>query len=1402
MSGEFNARGTPVRDLKGAGDSENKSAGMNRTLDATGSNAAGKQDFLEWTAIETQIGHAEDRALQRLLMERRTHFVEELLTRITSDIETAFRISADYGWQIWLSTLAETITMFRFGFCTRLCEVAFSIPESKRSAFQELTKAAQCMRQGRWPEVYQQLDYLVGHEFLTTTVRARLFVILGQIQLFHFQKPTPAKQLFDRAVLLAADDPRVISAIGDYWLGEQDDEKAISNYKRAIELAPEAPYGYGGMGEYFEKRSDFQAAEEWYKKAILAAPGDNLGYGKLFRLYGQAKLFKDHEGHLPVLLERIINIDPEDAYQIYRDFGDVYNQTGQLDKAQEYYEKAITLDGTRPSGYVALAQVYEKQNRAEEAETTYKKAIDVAPTCYDGYWGLTSLYEQQGNWQKALEWYKRGPLFPKEWAGIARAKVGEMHAILKHYDEAERILEAELRIDIDNVTARAALEALADSYNKDPETRSAARRVYGEVLEILGESYRSAYYNRLGNLSYFHAEYEQAAEEYRRAIAAAPSGITPDKAVFHRNLASVYKFLKEYSRAGDELNHAFRIDSDKQRFDREVALLRNDEANDYYTRGDYRKAIETYRLAIENDPNDAVIQSNLAKAWELLDEPGGRAEAFDNAIEALKCAQRINPAADYRREIERVGRKKTFAAQFGKRALDRLHVITPITVEVARDLIPYTESETLGALSENVSRAVLKMRTRLWDNFGVKTPGVRFRGNETDLSDGTYVITLMGIPFVAGTVQVGHRFCLGSAEMLTSLGVGTPASDPLTGSEGFWIEEADCKRMKTGGVELWDVLDYLIRHLEFVLQRTLTDFLGHDEVAELLLTQPTATLEHVRSEQEKFTSLVILCRSLLAERVPITRFDELFEVFDNLYEQETPLRVIAETVRSLPLRRSRLPGNNTQSAILPLGPRLESEIRKGLYQSGGHSVLAMKPEPCQTALTAVRNGIGDQRHAALMVEDAELRPFVRMLIELEFPEIPVLARPELSEDLQVKTSPVIELEEEVLPETQDFRSRGSSDRNESKIGTPESAEIAITVFTNEPFRAERSAADGQPIQNTFSLLQDGLFYELGIVLPEVNAKIDTNLKPNQFRFRLNGIESPVIEGLASDEFLVNDTADRLALLQITARAAVNPANGTECAIVREEKGSLEICRQAGLTIWGPDGFLVLYLATAIRKNAATFQNILATEHMLDSLRGAFPNLVDTAMKRFSTEHLCLVLRDLLDEEISIRDMRSVLESMLSINGTTDVDQNRYIVFAPRTDNLCPVTGTEGVDDLSVADHSNFVRTSLKRYISHKYTRGSNTLVVYLIDRAIEERLSNVGNQPMTNEEITGLIKAVRNEIGSLPSTAQNPVLLTTMDIRKTLKKLVQRDFPNLTVLSYQELSPDLNIQPIARISWD
>jgi type III secretion protein V len=62
-----------------------------------------------------------------------------------------------------------------------------------------------------------------------------------------------------------------------------------------------------------------------------------------------------------------------------------------------------------------------------------------------------------------------------------------------------------------------------------------------------------------------------------------------------------------------------------------------------------------------------------------------------------------------------------------------------------------------------------------------------------------------------------------------------------------------------------------------------------------------------------------------------------------------------------------------------------------------------------------------------------------------------------------------------------------------------------------------------------------------------------------------------------------------------------------------------------------------------------------------------------------------------------------------------------------------------------------------------------------------------------------LIQSMKAVIGNLGQHALPPVILTPMDIRRFMRKLIERDFPDLAVLSFQELTPNANVQPLERI---
>lgn len=214
-----------------------------------------------------------------------------------------------------------------------------------------------------------------------------------------------------------------------------------------------------------------------------------------------------------------------------------------------------------------------------------------------------------------------------------------------------------------------------------------------------------------------------------------------------------------------------------------------------------------------------------------------------------------------------------------------------------------------------------------------------------------------------------------------------------------------------------------------------------------------------------------------------------------------------------------------------------------------------------------------------------------------------------------------------------------------------------------------------------------------------------------------------------------------------------------------------------------------------------FQTVELTQYSLDVLNESFPDLVRSALNQFNVHQICAVLRSLLDEEISVKDLRSILEGMLAVNGVTDIDPKHYIVFTPPAENLCLVASGRGMADLTASDYANFVRSWRKRYISYKYARGSESLPALLLDSQIENRIRERAARPLTEADKTRLTNAVRDALGR-NSEPPIPVILTDMDIRRELWKLLAAKFPKLGILSYQDLALDTNIRPLGRISWE
>ena len=121
----------------------------------------------------------------------------------------------------------------------------------------------------------------------------------------------------------------------------------------------------------------------------------------------------------------------------------------------------------------------------------------------------------------------------------------------------------------------------------------------------------------------------------------------------------------------------------------------------------------------------------------------------------------------------------------------------------------------------------------------------------------------------------------------------------------------------------------------------------------------------------------------------------------------------------------------------------------------------------------------------------------------------------------------------------------------------------------------------------------------------------------------------------------------------------------------------------------------------------------------------------------------------------------------------------------------------------------YVRSALKRQISYMYSKGQNMLPAVLLDPNVEEtirksvRQTSAGAFLALDPETTQIFMASLKEFASETNLTytQKPVLITSMDIRRYVRRLIEGDYYSLPVVSYQELTPEISVQPVGRIRF-
>jgi type III secretion protein V len=207
-------------------------------------------------------------------------------------------------------------------------------------------------------------------------------------------------------------------------------------------------------------------------------------------------------------------------------------------------------------------------------------------------------------------------------------------------------------------------------------------------------------------------------------------------------------------------------------------------------------------------------------------------------------------------------------------------------------------------------------------------------------------------------------------------------------------------------------------------------------------------------------------------------------------------------------------------------------------------------------------------------------------------------------------------------------------------------------------------------------------------------------------------------------------------------------------------------------------FVAAALDRAARKRAPEFLGLQETQALLEQLEKSHSALIKNVLpKPVSLALLADILRRLVEEGVSIRPLREILEALA--------------LYAPNERD--PVTLAE------------LVRTHQRRLVSSRHARGG-VLAVYLLAPEIESAVRDAIQRTPNGSYLAMAPDLARDILGAIKRTcvpgpdARPAVFLTQSDVRRFVRRLVETELPEAVVLSYQELAPELIVQPVARVN--
>ena len=296
----------------------------------------------------------------------------------------------------------------------------------------------------------------------------------------------------------------------------------------------------------------------------------------------------------------------------------------------------------------------------------------------------------------------------------------------------------------------------------------------------------------------------------------------------------------------------------------------------------------------------------------------------------------------------------------------------------------------------------------------------------------------------------------------------------------------------------------------------------------------------------------------------------------------------------------------------------------------------------------------------------------------------------------------------------------------------------------------------------------------GVIIPSIKVKDNLELPAGGYCFKVKGMEMAKGE-LMVDHHLAMDPGS--VVEKIEGVETTEPVFGLPSVWVTEE--NKDEAQYNGYTVVDLATVMATHMTEILKNNLSELVGRQELSHLLDRLKEESPKVVKDLIPEILTFGVVLkVIQNLLQEKISIRDLRTILESLAEYGQNTK--EAKFL--------------------------TEYVRRSLARSITENLKSGEGDVPVFTLEPEIEEAISqgliqtDYGEELSLGPELTqNILSRLHDRMGEAMDLGEKMIVLCSPSVRPHFKKMTEKFIPNLSVISHHELSSDVHIRSLGTV---